>query len=144
MQEVEFRVLCADEEACKRVRFYQETGVDSFKKVADKRANILGTPFYENLTPSPKFDRKVRECNHDVPMAYHYELMSNPEYAIEANCTNCSTIVTLIPYKFKDVFKNNGVEPNTLELRELESRMGLAIVDFPNYDRYGKKKASVA
>lgn len=119
MPEFEFRFLCKDKEACKRVRFGNATGIYP-KPLNDDRRNILGTPFVDEPKNTGVYDPN---CNHEIPMRYHYEMASNPEYSIELNCKNCESLLTMVP-----TTKRIGDGP-------YKNRTLFALVDFVNYDR---------
>ena len=128
MSEYEFRVLCKDDEACKRVRFSQEWGIPDKEVLKNEdRRNILGTPFYEKIVKGTPFDK---DCSHtDIPMHYHYELASNDfKYSIETNCNDCGSLLTLVPFEYGDFFKNG----------KKDKKLVLA-VDFENYEKWNSK-----
>ncbi len=140
-REFEFQFLCRGDEACKRIRFRQETGI--FVKPSIRMpaivTNVLGTPSYSSLIKSPYKDIKKPNsfvtCGHEVPLPIVYDAMSDKVHSLEIQCFSCGTTLTLVNGDME--FKVSMPGSKEMVSKNFEV---LAIVDFEHYDDYPKDK----
>ncbi|MDE1856326.1 MAG: hypothetical protein KGH49_03790 [Candidatus Micrarchaeota archaeon] len=116
-QKYEFRILCRDEEACKRVRFGMETGLVFVATDDVVRIWTEGVP--------KKPTKNFQECGHEIPEEVLAKARRNTPLSSEVGCGGCGTTMTIIPGKFKP------------------GHSAVAVVDFEHYDDYPGKGQTV-
>ncbi|MDE1846315.1 MAG: hypothetical protein KGH53_03490 [Candidatus Micrarchaeota archaeon] len=140
----EFRVICADEEACKRVRFGMETGlyVKPAKSVPDFGVNFLGTPYsnlINNLRKS-QIVKKFNECKHELPMDHYFEAIKDKKHSLEAPCPTCDTTLTIVSGKMVLEIRDASNTSTGTTKKEFPV---LATVDFIHYDDYPRNNQKI-
>lgn len=145
MSKFEFRGLCSDDEACKRVRFGMETGlyVKPEKKIPDSGTNLLGTP-YSELTKHLRKNlviKKFSECDHELPMAHYLEARKEKEHSLQVPCPSCETPLTLVSGNMALEVCNPSSNSSTGSSAIIKKKFPVvATVDFEHYDDYPKNK----
>ncbi|MDE1850536.1 MAG: hypothetical protein KGH54_01950 [Candidatus Micrarchaeota archaeon] len=145
MPTFEFRVLCASDEACKRVRFGMETGlyVKKVIKLPDSGTNLLGTPYSEltkHLRKSQILE-KFSDCKHELPMAHYLEAEKHKDHSLQVPCPSCETTLTLVSGNMAlEVRDPKGTSSTGGSATIKKTFPVIATVDFEHYDDYPKSK----
>jgi len=149
LKTVEFRVLCADDEACKRVRFGMETGlyVKPVKSLPDSGRNLLGTPYsnlLQNLRKSQVI-KKFSECDHKLPMDPYFEALKDKRQSLEVPCPSCETTLTIVSGNMMLEIRDSARTSTAASATVKKEFPVLATVDFVHYDDYprGKQKIKI-
>ncbi|MDE1869630.1 MAG: hypothetical protein KGH71_01425 [Candidatus Micrarchaeota archaeon] len=148
MPKFEFRVLCASDEACKRVRFGMETGLypKPAKSVPDSGVNLLGTPYSDllkNLRKS-KVIQKFSDCDHKLPMDHYLEAIKDKRHSLEVPCPSCDTTLTIVSGNMLLEVRDPSGSSATGSSAVIKKKFPvLATVDFVHYDDYPKNKQKI-